>query len=238
MDNGADTTGVTVLDIGKINLINSMGGDDAVIASARVSNGVEYKDSSKGKEKDDKLINYLLKHRHGTPFEHTSFTFYVKAPLFVVREWQRHRMGSFNEISGRYVEFEPEFYTPNAFRAPGSNSKQGSVFPDMEEEALRRWNYDATELVLSSTFNSYRHYRALLDIGIAKEMARIVLPLNLYSQFYWTVNARSLMNFLSLRNADNAQWEIRQYAQALEKFFEKRMPLTYNAFVANERVAP
>jgi thymidylate synthase (FAD) len=245
-----------VLDKGEVRLINKMGGDLAVIAAARVSNGVEYEAASKGEEADQKLLNYLIKHRHGTPFEHSTFQFYVKAPLFVVLEWQRHRMASYNEISGRYVEFEPEFYIPNKWRIPASTNKQGSVFPDIE--FLNRWKGEhpyandyrdgqvfpgtfhgkmtnTLELYCKEVYGIYLYY---IEQGVAKEMARMVLPLNLYTQFYFTVNARSLMNFVSLRAAEDAQWEIRQYALTIKEIFKEVMPLTYNGWEKNGFLAP
>jgi thymidylate synthase (FAD) len=222
-----------VLDKGFVNLLNHMGGDIAVVASARVSNGITPEDASKGEDADEKLINYLMHHRHGTPFEHSVFTFYVKCPLFVAREWQRHRIGSYNEISGRYTEFQPEFYIPSRFRQPAKNNKQGSEFLDDPqadewlEDRFRDWSRLA-----------YEQYQFLLSRGLAKEMARMVLPLNLYTQFYWTINARSLMNFLNLRSAPNAQYEIRKYAEAIKVLFNEKMPQTYRAWEQNNYLAP
>lgn len=243
---------VQVLDKGEVSLKTSMGGDYAVVAAARVSNGATYKEASKGEEQDGKLINYLMKHRHGTPFEHTSFTFYVKCPLFVRSEWHRHRIASYNEISGRYVQYDPEFYIPDKMRIPAQTNKQGSVFPDEEWakdwygqhgtavwEPLGAWNSVAKASIEASCKQAYSWYLDLIEHkGVAKEMARMILPLNLYTQFYLTVNARSLMNFISLRSADNAQWEIRQYSLAIEDMFKEAMPLTYQAFIDNERQAP
>lgn len=223
-----------VLDKGEAKLLNFMGGDLAVVASARVSNGISYEESSKGAEKDAKLINYLVKHRHGTPFEHSVFQFYIKAPIFVIREWQRHRIASYNEISGRYVEFNPEFYFPDRIRVSAEINKQGSVFPKIQTA-----KHDMALKTIEDASNfSYRTYLDLLHNGIAKEMARMVLPLNLYSEFYFTVNARSLMNFLSLRTAQDAQYEIREYAYVLEDIFKEKMLLTWNAWNSNERIAP
>lgn len=212
-----------------------MGGDDAVVAAARVSNGVDYSEASKGPEQDQKLISYLLKHRHGTPFEHSTFTYYVKTTLFVRSEWHRHRIASYNEISGRYVEYEPEFYSPNQYRVQATSNKQGSVEDDSKTED---WHLTAKSWVDSAWRNAYSTYQQLLRMGVAKEMARMVLPLNLYTQFYFTVNARSLMNFLELRCAENAQWEIRQYALAIRDTFREVMPMTYKAFQENGFVAP
>jgi thymidylate synthase (FAD) len=224
-----------ILDKGEVTLLNQMGGDLAVIAAARVSNGASYEEASKGPESDQRLINYLIKHRHGTPFEHSTFQFYIKAPLFVVREWQRHRMASYNEISGRYVEFEPEFYYPVGWRVQAASNKQGSVFP---EEPKYSWNI-LNDLKYDNVIKfQYKVYTEFLKAGVAKEMARMVLPLSLYSQFYMTVNARSLMNFLSLRAADDAQWEIRQYAIAMKEMFKEKMPMTYKAWENNRYITP
>lgn len=220
-----------VLDKGFVELKDFMGGDQRVVESARVS--FDAKTFEMG-EKEGKLINYLMKHRHGSPFEHTYFTFHVKAPLFVVREWQRHRIGSYNEMSGRYVKFEPEFYEPDNWRIPAETNKQGSVFPENQLYA----NIGANSIYHQTLRDAYTDYKSLLSQGIAKEMARMVLPLSLYTQFYWTVNARSLMNFLNLRTGQDAQWEIRQYAETVEDYFANAMPLTYAAWVSNERLAP
>lgn len=222
-----------ILDKGEIKLLDFMGGDLSVVRSARVSNGIITE--TEDPERDQKLINYLMKHRHGSPFEHNVFTLYVKCPIFVAREWMRHRIGSYNEISGRYVEFDYEFYIPSEFRVSAKDNKQGSVFTD--DKSLE-WHELNKGLVGEAVHNSYDVYQTLLMRGVAREMARMVLPLNLYTQFYWTVNARSLMNFLSLRAAEDAQWEIRQYAFCLADFFEEKMPMTYQAWVANGKVAP
>jgi thymidylate synthase (FAD) len=210
-----------------------MASDLDVVAAARVSNDVEYEEASKGPEADKRLINYLVKHRHGTPFEHTAFKFFVKTPLFVVREWQRHRMASYNEASGRYIEFLPEFYIPDTIRVPAATNKQGSVEP---EAGFDHWS--SRQDIIDSCMASYAYYQRLLKAGVAKEMARIVLPLNTYTKFYYTVNARSLMNFLNLRNASDAQWEIRQYAIAMESDFNNIMPITYECWINNDRITP
>lgn len=244
-----------VLDKGRVELIGSMGGDLSVVAAARVSNGAEYEGASKGQESDYKLIQYLIKHRHGTPFEHALFTFYIKCPLFVRSEWHRHRMASYNEISGRYVTYEPEFYIPEVWRVPAETNKQGSVVPDdgiveintaptadtmgMTVAYTREdWHQQLTLWFTEETQRAYTTYEHMIKWGVAKEMARMVLPPNLYTQFYFTVNARSLMNFLSLRNAPDAQYEIQQYGEAVESIFCGLMPLTYNAWLKNGRVAP
>ena len=256
MSKPTSLAGTRVLDKGEIRLLNQMGGDKSVVAAARVSNGVSYEEASKGPESDQKLINYLVKHRHGTPFEHATFQFYVKAPLFVRSEWHRHRMASYNEISGRYVEYEPEFYFPQDFRIPGTTNKQGSIVPgpdyfrdnvgfwsfnrgpDGVQSDRLYWNGVVLNLFVKQTMEAYKIYQTLISQGVAKEMARMILPLNLYTQFYVTINARSLMNFLSLRTAQDAQWEIRQYALVMENMFHEAMPFTYNAWEENNFIAP
>lgn len=243
-----------VLDKGEVRLINSMGGDASVVAAARVSNGATYEDASKGEEADQKLINFLVKHRHGTPFEHATFQFYISAPLFVRSEWHRHRMASYNEISGRYVEYEPEFYIPELFRIPGTTNKQGSRTPvigddlrikgrtvayaSYQEAGVDYWQQLIREYFEAASKAAYDKYKTLLECNVAKEMARMVLPANLYTKFYMTVNARGLMNFLSLRAAEDAQWEIRQYAIGMKEMFKDTMPLTYNAWEQNGFLSP
>jgi thymidylate synthase (FAD) len=217
---------------GFVNLEDFMGGDLRVVNSAKVSN---QKRSYEMGTEEARLINYLMKHRHGSPFEHSYFTFYARAPLFVVREWQRHRIGSFNEMSGRYVEFDPEFYYPDQWRVPAATNKQGSVIP---EDYDNDWGRSITNDYEDAVLDAYKVYRYLLKSGVAKEMARMVLPLSLYTEFFWTVNARSLMNFLSLRTGEDAQWEIRQYANAIEVVFSEKMPHTWDAWRANGKVAP
>jgi thymidylate synthase (FAD) len=219
------TDALDVLDKGQVRLIDSMGNDLSVVRAARVSTGSRPEDASKGEERDAKLIRYLLKHDHGTPFEHNAFTFYVKAPVFVERQWLRHRIGSFNEISGRYTEYEPEFYVPDRARAQAKRNKQGSVpAEDGELDAA------LDEAVRSTVDHAFGRYQALLERGVARELARIVLPMNLYTEWYWTVNARSLMNFLALRTQEDAQLEIREYARAVETIWSERMPVTHAAW--------
>jgi thymidylate synthase (FAD) len=227
---------VEVLNSGFVELEDFMGGDLRVVNSAKVSNK---KRSTEVGVSEAKLINYLMKNRHGSPFEHSYFTFYVKAPIFVVREWQRHRIGSFNEMSGRYVEFDPEFYIPTTWRVPAATNKQGSVVPKSDDPAWdAMWQLEESTSYEDSIQDSYERYQYLLQTGVAKEMARMVLPLSLYTEFFWTVNARSLMNFLNLRTGENAQWEIRQYADAVEGMFQAYMPHTWDAWRGNGKLAP
>lgn len=219
-----------ILDKGDVSLIDFMGGDARVVAAARVSNAVRLAEASRGEDRDYRLIKYLAEHKHWTPFEHSVFTFYVKAPLFVVREWQRHRIASYNEISGRYVVFggakmTAEFYIPEKARVKAETNKQGSV---VSEDA--RLTEQMRSTIDVSTAASYSFYQKMIKIGIAPELARLVMPLNLYTEFYFTANARALLNFITLRSAEDAQWEIRQYSDAIKSIFQEKMPLTYHAY--------
>lgn len=213
---------VRVLDHGFVRLVEAMGDDLSVVQAARVS----YGQGSKGEEKDRGLISYLMKHDHGTPFEMVAFKFHVRAPIFVARQWFRHRWGSFNEISGRYVKVEHEFWLPDSLRGQDDVNKQGSVEEGVdesgEEELLGRMR--------EVTGAAFAAYEDLLEAGVAREMARSVLPLSLFTEWYWKVNARSLMNFLRLRAEVHAQREIRAYAVPILRMFEERVPWTAAAF--------
>lgn len=228
----------TVLDFGEVTLVDHMAGDDKVFGAARVSTGKRPEDTTKGETADRGLIEFLMRNGHGTPFEHAVFQFFVKAPLFVVREWQRHRMASYNEQSGRYSVMQPEFYVPDHVRVPDPGNKQSSVRVLAAGPVGPDWENLVLKSVRDSARLAYTTYETLIAEGVAREMARLVLPLNLYTSFWFTVNARSLMNFLELRNAPAAQWEIQQYAQVLEDEFARLMPWTHDAFVNHGRVAP
>jgi thymidylate synthase (FAD) len=228
---------IPVLDHGFVTLIDKLGNDLSVVNSARVSLGKrsEFQEDGSLSDADAGLIGFLMRERHGTPFEAAVFQYHVKAPLFVVREWQRHRIASYNELSGRYQKFEnPDFYIPDAENIRTQTGKPGAY-------TFERWPGN-TKMVRATLETHYQDCMDLYDWqinqGIAKEQARIVLPLALYTEFYVTMNARSLMNFLSLRNAEPAMYEIRMYAQAVETFFKEEMPVTHDAFVNNGRIAP
>ena len=170
-----------------------------------------------------------------TPFEHNAFRFHIRAPIFVAREWFRHRVGSFNEFSMRYAKATDDFYVPDADDVRTQVGKPGSYsFEAVEPEVA-----EATRDELRSVYEAaYAAYERLVELGVARELARAVIPVGAYTEFYWTVNARSLMNFVSLRAADTAQREIRRYAEACEQFLADKMPVTYQAFVANNHTAP
>lgn len=212
---------VKVLDIGFVHLVEWMGGDRGVVQAARVC----YKsDGLSLPEKDKKLVEYLMEHKHGTPFEHSVLKFHVKAPLFVARQWFRHRMASYNEVSGRYTVLKDEFYEPEVWRRQDTKNKQGSAgVLDEAKQALAKAALKNVQAVSMAAYNT------LLALGVSKEMARFVLPVNIYTEWYWTVNARSLMNFLDLRCDAHAQWETRQYADVIYRMFAEIMPWTAGA---------
>lgn len=222
---------VSVLDKGFLALDGAFASDLAVVNAARVSFNSQSQDMS---ERDEGLIRFLMKNRHGSPFEHGYFRFLVKAPLAVVREHHRHRAGhSYNEWSGRYSKIEPEFYVPEYVRT--QVGKPGAYTFEPVDEDTREETRDAIERAGSEAFETYER---LLEQGIAKEVARLVLPLATYTKYYWSCNPRSLMHFCSLRNHPDAQFEIREYASAAESFLEKLMPITHASYLANDRLAP
>jgi thymidylate synthase (FAD) len=222
---------IHVLDRGFVALDGCLASDLAVANGARVS----FNQASQALgERDEGLIRFLMRDRHGSPFEHGYFRFIVKAPLFVVREHHRHRAGhSYNEWSGRYSKMKAEFYIPDHVRTQVGKPGAYTFEPvdDETREATRR----EIEQQARSAFAAYER---MLDLGVAKEVARTVLPLNMYTTYYWSCNPRSLMHFCSLRNSEFAQYEIREYARAAEAFLERAMPVTHAAFVGNGRAAP
>ena len=226
----ADT--IRVLDHGFVRLDGALADDLSVVNAARVSfaRRRETMDSS-----DEGLVRFLMRERHGTPFEHNAFRFHVRCPLFVAREWFRHRVGSFNEFSMRYARATDDFYVPEPEDVRSQVGKPGAYsFEPVDDELAERTREELRDVYE----HAYATYERLVEAGVARELARAVLPVGAYTEFYWTVNARSLMNFVSLRAAEAAQREIRRYADAVEAFLAERMPVTHAAFVANDRVAP
>lgn len=213
---------IEVLDKGFVKLVDFMGGDIRAVSAARVSFG----GTSKGEERDKMLIKYLMENKHLSPFEHCYFQFHIKCPIFVARQWMRHRIASYNEISARYTEVKDEFYLPKAFRIQDMSNRQGSVESDkLDNASLSKIYEEAIE-------HSYQSYQKLLKAGVAREMARGILPVAQYTQFYWTVNLRSLLNFISLRADSHAQYEIRVYANAIKEIVKQKMPWSFEAFEA------
>ena len=213
-------------------LDDSMADDLSVVNGARVSFARRVDEMD---EADEGLIRFLMRERHGTPFEHNSFRFHVRTPIFVAREWFRHRIGSFNEFSMRYARATDEFYVPASEDVRTQVGKPGSYsFEPVEPQVA-----EATRRRLREVYETaYRAYEELVEQGVARELARAVLPVGAYTEFYWTVNARSIMHFLSLRNDETAQREIRVFAAAVEQLWGDHMPVTHAAFVANDRTAP
>lgn len=214
----------------KCELIKSCAEDLDVVNAARVSFDVQHDEMEEG---DDKLINYLMKNKHGTPFEHGFMKFRVEAPIFVFREWHRHRVGhSYNEMSGRYTKMRAQFYLPHTARV--QKGKPGHYIYELssgDTEVVQ-------EELKSSYASAWGHYQYLLDAGIAKEQARLCLPVAIFSTMIWSVNPRSLMHFLALRNTTRAMAEIRDLANQAEEVFAELMPITYAAWEVNGRIAP
>ena len=227
-----------------VELVKSSASDADVIWAARVSTAGDksLEDVGADATKSEGLINYLARERHGSPFEHTSMTFFVSAPIFVFREFMRHRIASYNEESGRYRELKPVFYIPSKDRKWVQIGKAGAyTFVDGTAE-----QFGITVAAIKETCNlAYANYQKMLVAGVAREVARAVLPVTLYSSMYVTMNARALMNFLSLRTAREGshfpsypQREIEMVAEKMEEHFAKLMPITYGAFQKSGRIAP
>jgi thymidylate synthase (FAD) len=224
--------------------IDSMGGDDSVIAAMLVSSDKDHLVQEMLEiPKTEGRIQFLMRKRHGTPFEHNALQFYVEAPIFVFREWHRHRIGwSYNEQSGRYSELPPMFYVPPPERKLVQVGKPGEYTYEEGTEVQYNWLiHDMKE----QAFQQYYSYQKRLELGYAKEVARMSLGVNIYSKMYATCNARSLMAFLSLRTTEpestfpsTPMWEIEQAARMTEEFFATLFPHTYKAFCDHGRVCP
>lgn len=223
-----------------VDLIQHVGNDEGICKAARVSTlGSE---SINSKESEG-LITFLMRNRHGTPFEHNLFTFGINAPIFVWREFMRHRIGfSYNEESARYKTLNNVFYIPPVHRALVQVGKAGEY--TFEQGSFEQSN-TVTESLTHSYQTAWNEYQIMLDKGVAKEVARMCLPTAIYSSAYVTCNARSLMSFLSLRTRVHdslfpsfPQWEIEQVANQMEIYFAEEFPLTHKAFNAAQRVAP
>jgi thymidylate synthase (FAD) len=223
---------IRVLDHGFVRLDDAMATDLSVVNGARVSFARHKKEMD---DSDAGLIRFLMRERHGTPFEHNAFRFHVRCPIFVAREWFRHRWGSFNEFSMRYARATDDFYVPDPDDVRTQVGKPGTYSFEPVEPEVAEQTREELEAVYENAFAAYER---LVELGVARELARAALPVGAYTEFYWTVNARALMNFLSLRAAEAAQREIRRYAEACERFFAERMPVTYQAFLDAGRVAP
>lgn len=224
---------ISVHNHGHVHLEDSMGSDLHIVNNARVSFDQE---SDEFTAKERGLLNFLMRERHGSPWESVIFRFDVKAPIFVVREWQRHRISSFNEQSARYSVIPDHFYVPERELVREQVGKPGNYsFEPITDAAIVDETLETLERVQRESFEAYHR---LLELGVAKELARTVLPVGMFSRMKWTVNLRGLFNFLSLRNDEHAQREIRDYAEAVEQLAKSVVPVAFEVFEENGRVCP
>lgn len=221
-----------VLDHGHVRIIEWNGNDETIAHAARASFAAQ--DEALPKERVQGMIRFMMDNKHGSVFEHNTCTFEVKAPLVVFREWHRHRTQSYNEQSARYSIIPEEFYVPEFVRH--QVGKPGAyTFEPIEDLATKMI---VRSKIANAAKRSFREYNDLLDMGVAKEQARLVLPVNMYSQMWATANLRNWLKFIELRNSEHAMYEIRQYAIAIEDMLSYRYPVTIDRFIANGRVAP
>ena len=218
--------------IGAVEYVEHMGSDLTIVNSARVSFG-KHKDELD--EKDKKLINYLVQHKHTSTFEHNVVTFRFVVPLFIRSQHHRHRTWSYNEISRRYTDFDLRFYEPEAFRTQHKSNRQASnidavdpvIYPDLSD---KEFGITASEVIKSHHAKSLELYNMLLNSGVCREQARGVLPQNLYTEYYGTVNLSNLLKFISLRTHEGAQWEIQQVARACLDIAESLWPTAVSSY--------
>jgi thymidylate synthase (FAD) len=214
----------SVLNHGFVRLVDYMGSDAAIVQAARVS----YGEGTKKVSEDRALIRYLMRRRHTSPFEMVEFKFHVKLPIFVARQWIRHRTASVNEYSGRYSVMKQEFYLPEAkdIRFQSTVNKQGRAEEEVPDELKQHF----IEFLQKTHAASYEEYQRLIDDGLARELARIGLPLSLYTEWYWKIDLHNLFHFLRLRLEPQAQLEIRQYAHVIADSVKTVCPMAYEAF--------
>ncbi len=208
-----------VLDKGFVRLVDYMGSDARIVQSARVSYGA----GTKTKREDAGLINYLMKNAHTSPFEQVVLTFHMKLPIFVARQMVRHRTARLNEMSLRYSEAPNEFYNPDRWRAQSKTNKQGSDAAELEHEQL-------SGQLMTQAIHAMDTYRWMIDQGAARELARMVLPIHLYTQWYWQMDLHNLFHFLRLRLDAHAQFESRAYAKVMATMASAVAPMAYEAF--------
>jgi thymidylate synthase (FAD) len=215
---------IKVLDKGFVRLIDYLGGDERIVQAARVSYGA----GTKSFREDRGLIHYLMRHRHTSPFEQVILTFHAKMPIFVARQWVRHRTARLNEISGRYSVMREEFYVPDPeqMRAQSTANRQGRDEKPIDADQARA----AIETLAADQKLVYDHYEAMIAQDVARELARINLPLALYTEWYWQIDLHNLFHFISLRLDAHAQYEIRVYAEAMANCAQAVAPIAYEAF--------
>lgn len=213
------------LDKGFVRLVDSMGNDSSIVQAARVS----YADGTKTLREDEKLIDYLIRNDHLTPLEMVEFKFHIKCPIFVARQMFRHRTASINEVSARYSIMKDEFYIPELSRMQkqSTKNKQGSEGELSEEDQLK-----CLSIIEVASHNAYAHYEDLIKTGLSRELARMVLPVNLYTEFYWKIDLRNLLNFIRLRSDSHAQKEIADYSNNLLSIVKTVAPIACKSIEA------
>lgn len=221
---------IDVLDHGYVRLVESMGSDLSIVRSARVSYNADWR-TGEDEGKDEKLIDYLIRNRHTTPFESVTFTFEIKAPIFVFRQWHRHRTWSYNEISARYTELPDEFYIPLIvdIGTQSQTTKQARSIQELSQEEMQK-RTEQREIYEESCREMFTLYKTLLRDGWPRELARACLPVSTYSKMFATVNLHNLFHFLKLRLDPHAQYEIRVYAEAILKIIESIVPVAVESW--------
>jgi len=227
---------IKVLDHGYVNYVDHLGSDLRILEAARIS----YKSPSKGDDADKKLLQYLWKNKHTSPFEMVKLTLNIRMPLFVKRQYVRHRMQNLNEVSARYTQLPKEFYIPTAWRPQDTKNKQGSIATENWNPILytyKRLRSDdspidvhATEALIKFCDSAYALYEQMLEAGIAREMARMVLPVNIYTEIYACWDLKNLLHFISLRDDSHAQAEIQEFGKAIKEICTDLFPWTMEAY--------
>jgi thymidylate synthase (FAD) len=229
---------IKVLDHGFVRYIDHMGDDTRIVEAARIS----YRSPSKGETEDKKLIDFLWRNKHTSPFEQVKITFNIKMPIFVMREYVRHRMQNLNEVSARYTELPNEFYIPEKWRKQDTKNKQGSIVEEDWHPLIKIDDTNSmgdldgaikltpTQALERSCDHSYQLYKSMLEAGIARELARMVLPINIYTEIYSCWDLKNLLHFITLRDAPNAQWEIQQFAKAIKQICTELFPVTLEVY--------
>ena len=224
-------TTIPVLDHGFVRYIDHMGTDERICEAARIS----YKSPSKGPDQDQKLIDYLWKNKHTSPFEMNKIILNIKMPIFCMRQYVRHRMQNLNEVSARYTELPNEFYIPTKWRKQDTKNKQGSVNDedwDLTKAELGDISINDvnTQLLEQHCEDSYKLYQHYIQNGVAREMARMVLPVNIYTEIYACWDIKNLLHFITLRDDGHAQSEIQDYGKAIKSVCKELFPMTMNAY--------
>lgn len=210
---------IKVLDHGYVRYVDHMGSDESICNAARIS----YRSTSQSQDANRKLLGYLWKNKHTSPFEMAKITLNVKLPIFVMRQWVRHRMQNLNEVSARYTQLPAEFYIPEVWRAQDTKNKQSSQMADLPNKTLAMSLQTMCE-------DMYVAYEQMLDLGVAREMARMVLPLNIYTEIFCCWDLKNLLHFITLREDSHAQAEIQEYAKAIKIMLVELFPLTMDCY--------